>query len=127
MNTRERRRALLAALEQDKRVVVAELAERFADVGCWIRLLPGSDNVLVIRAVERVHEVVDHLVDDMHGAAVHIEQDVRAVLLEFMDSFFHFLENLLTCTEVSRFSYDMKKPSLRLEGRPVSCDYFSQT
>ncbi|MDY6269722.1 MAG: DeoR family transcriptional regulator [Selenomonadaceae bacterium] len=29
MNTRERRRALLAALEQDKRVVVAELAERF--------------------------------------------------------------------------------------------------
>ena len=60
MNTRERRRALLAALEQDKRVVVAELAERFAVTTMTVR-----------RDLRRLAEI--NVVTLVHGGAIYNE------------------------------------------------------
>ena len=74
-----------------------ELPERFAEVRFRIDVLERRDDCLVVRAVERVHHVVDHLVDDMDRTAVDVEQDVMAALFEFMDFRFH------------RYSFDSKK------------------
>ena len=60
MNTRERRRALLAALEQDKRVIVAELAERF-----------GVTTMTVRRDLRRLAEA--NVVTLVHGGAIYNE------------------------------------------------------
>ena len=90
-----------------------ELPERFAEVRFRIDVLERRDDCLVVRAVERVHHVVDHLVDDVDCSAVDVEQDVVAALLEFMDFRFHQL--LL----------DRKKPSQM--GRLFTKHYFSQT
>ncbi len=60
MNTRERRRALLVALEQDKRVVVAELAERFAVTTMTVR-----------RDLRRLAEI--NVVTLVHGGAIYNE------------------------------------------------------
>ena len=90
-----------------------EFPERLAQIRFRIRILEGRYDCLVIRAVERVHHVVDHLVDDVDGSAVDVEQDVVAALLEFMDFRFHQL--LL----------DRKKPSQM--GRLFTKHYFSQT
>lgn len=60
MNTRERRRALLAALEQDKRVVVAELAERFDVTTMTVR-----------RDLRRLAET--NVVTLVHGGAIYNE------------------------------------------------------
>ena len=55
---------------------------------------PGADGLLVVFSRERVHEIVDHLVDDVDGTAVDIEQDVGAVLLKFMDFRFHSFSSM---------------------------------
>lgn len=60
MNTRERRRALLAALERDKRVVVAELAERFDVTTMTVR-----------RDLRRLAEA--NVVTLVHGGAIYNE------------------------------------------------------
>ena len=60
MNTRERRRALLDALQRDKRVVVAELAERFAVTTMTVR-----------RDLRRLAET--NVVTLVHGGAIYNE------------------------------------------------------
>ncbi|MCI6101198.1 MAG: DeoR/GlpR family DNA-binding transcription regulator [Selenomonas sp.] len=60
MNTRERRRALLSALQRDKRVVVAELAERFDVTTMTVR-----------RDLRRLAET--NVVTLVHGGAIYNE------------------------------------------------------
>ena len=43
----------------------------------------------VVRAVEDVQDVADHLIDDMDGAAVDVQQDEAVRLLELVYLLFH--------------------------------------
>jgi len=50
----------------------------------------ARDDRIVVRSVKVVHDIVDHLVDDVDGAAVDVDEDVHTVLFELMRSDFHY-------------------------------------
>ena len=66
-----------------------ELAQRLLHILLTIDRRPACQHLRIILPVEGVHEIIDHPVDDMDGAAVHIDENEVTILLELMDSFFH--------------------------------------
>ena len=96
-----------------------QLPERLSQLRRRIASRETCGNRLVVRPVKVVHDVVDHLVDDVDSAAVDIDEDVHTVLLELMRSDFHFFSFALQNTQ--------KKPlSQTRRAVPISPSYFAQ-
>ena len=49
----------------------------------------ARNHSVIVRTVEIIHHIINHLVDDMDCAAVDINEDVHIVLLELMRSDVH--------------------------------------
>ena len=63
-----------------------QFAQRLVELGGQISLGKLRADGVVIGAVESIHYVKNHSVDQMNRAAVYVEQNVRATLPEFMNA-----------------------------------------
>ena len=56
-----------------------------------VHAVHGLLHLGIVLPVKIVHHVINHLIHHMHGTAVHIQQDIHAVLHELVDFLLHFL------------------------------------
>ena len=99
----ERRRHVdIGSKERPRRHELMQLPDRLAQLRRRIASRETCGDRLVVRPVEVVHDVVDHLVDDVDSAAVDIDEDMHTVLLELMRSDFHYFSLYVTLQKICR-------------------------
>ena len=97
-----------------------QLFKRFGKFRPRVLRTERIDDRPIIRTIEDVHDVVDHLIDDMNGAAVDIKQDEAVRLLELVYSLFHNSSRYMAKREE-------KTSSLRKRSFFHACFLLSQT
>ena len=90
-----RRHIDIGGKERPCRHQLVQLAACLAQI--LLRITPPETchDSLIVRPIEIIHHIVNHLVDHVNRTAVHIDENVHTVLLELMRSDFHLFSFVL--------------------------------
>ena len=99
-----RRHIDIGGKERPCRHQLVQLAACLAQI--LLRITPPETchDSLIVRPIEVIHHIVNHLVDHVNRTAVHIDENVHTVLLELMRSDFHLFSFITTLGNVIRLS-----------------------